>query len=125
MIALRLCWPIFAFWYMWQGATYSLVSTQMNNRKFELENGARYGSRGQTTHTARSILECALLCVNEKSCTNFNFGYGHCTLLPVTTFCRSNTHGWTHGHHPTGKCQQEVFQLNLYDLLDGNGKYRN
>ncbi len=42
MIALRLCWTIFALWYMWWGSTHLLISTQITDAKFGIEKGTRY-----------------------------------------------------------------------------------
>ncbi len=42
MLALRLFWSVFAFWYMqWESTSY-LVSTRMNDDKFELKKRIRY-----------------------------------------------------------------------------------
>ena len=106
MIALRLCWPIFAIWYVCQPATPHLVSAQTNDRKFKIVSGVRYGSKSKPTELpASSMEECAVMCVNEQSCSNFNFGSGQCELLLIS-FCKTDTPGWTHGYNPTGKNNQ-------------------
>ncbi len=103
MISLRLCWPIFALWYMYQGTMSHLVSTQMKSKKFEIESGLHCEKEDQITHTCRSLVECALMCVNDISCSNFNFGSGQCELLSVADFCRTNAPGWVHGYYANGK----------------------
>ncbi len=102
MISLRLYWPILVLWYMCQGTMGHLVSTQVKGREFKIVKGVRYESYDQTTHTVRSMVECALMCVNDISCSNFNFASGQCELLPATS-CTTDAAGWTHGYYPKGK----------------------
>ncbi len=103
MIPLRLCWPTFALWYMCQGTKSHLVSKQINDRIIEIVSGVRYVSAEQTSPAARSVMECALKCVNEKSCSRFNFCSGQCELLLGKTSCRTNASQWSHGYDLTGK----------------------
>ena len=102
MIVLRLCWPIFALWYMWQGAKPQLLSTEVNGGYFEVENGVRQGS-ALAAHGAHSLAECALMCIKEKSCSDFNFGSGQCELLTGEYYDKNVAPGWTHGYYITGK----------------------
>ncbi len=102
MADLRLCWSIFAIWYMRQGTTSHLVSAHMNGMKFGLVNGARCGVRNQTTHTVRNRAECALKCAIEECCSNFNFGFGQCELLSESAPCSTNATIWTHGYYVPG-----------------------
>ncbi len=100
MIAIKLCWPMWALCYMWHRTT---AYTQIRGKTFQIVNGVRSGSGEGTTHTARSMVECALMCANVESCSNFNFVSGQCELLSVTAYCRANTTEWIHGHYLTGK----------------------
>lgn len=104
---------------MCQGFMSQMVSAQMNGRKFEIVKGVRYESREEATLTARSVGECALMCVMQKSCSNFNFGSGQCELVSGTAFCSADAPGWTNGYYLTGKCQRKVTQLKY-----GLAKYR-
>ena len=103
MASLRFCWFVLALWYMCQGTTHQQVSAQINGRKFEIVQGVRYQSGEQTTLTASSMVECAIICVNDKECSNFNSASGQCELLPAGYSSRNNAAGWTHGYYPTGK----------------------
>ena len=100
---LGFCLPLFSLWYTCQGMT-----SQMNDRKFDIVKGVRYGSNLQTTHTARSRLECALMCVNNKSCSNVNFGSGQCELLSAEASCRTEAPAWTNGYYSTGKSENKI-----------------
>ncbi len=123
MISLRLCWPVLAVWYMCQGTIAHLGSTQVSGRKFETVKGVRYESRDETTYTARSIGECALICVNDKSCSNFNFISDQCELLSEAAFCRPDAAGWTHGYYPIGKYQTSCQQVSLSKFTAKQNRY--
>lgn len=103
MIAFMLCWSALQ---LLPGATLHTVSTQMDNRHFELVHGVRFANGILAAVKARSLVECALICVHENSCSDFNFGSGECELLAGSAFCRINAPGWTHGYYPTGKYQR-------------------
>ncbi len=105
MIALKLCWPIFAVWYMLWGSTQLPVSTQITDVKFEIEKGTRYECGVIDSRSARSMLECSAVCAQDETCYGFNFGSGQCELLSATASDRITAPGWTHGYYPTGKCQ--------------------
>ncbi len=96
MIALRLCWLIFALWYMWWASTPHLVSTNMDDVTFVLEKGIRYGCGVTSRRIGRSKLQCASACAKEKSCHGFNFGSGHCELLSEKASGKSYAPGWNH-----------------------------
>ncbi len=124
MISLMLYWHILALLYMCPGTIAHLVSTQINGKKFEIVKGFRYGGGELTTLTARSMGECAIMCVNDKSCSKFNFGSGQCEMLSAAASCRTNAAGWTHGYYPKGKYQtsnrerpqlrgKEIYTLNV------------
>lgn len=102
MIIFSLLWPIFAVLYIWQGATSQMVSTGTNGGYFEVVNGVRYGNV-LLTHGARSLMECAIMCAKEKSCSNFNFGFRQCELVTAGYYDRSVAPGWTHGYYTTGE----------------------
>ncbi len=117
MIALRLCWPMFALWYMWWGSTHVVVSTEVTDTKFEIEKGIRYECGVIDRRSVHSMLECAAGCAKDESGCGFNFGSGHCELLSATTSGRITAPGWIHGYNPAGKCQlrhgpnQSVYKL--------------
>ncbi len=130
MIALRLCWPIFAVFYMCQGTTPHLISTQMIEEKVERVNGVRYKGGSLGTCKVRSMVECALLCVQDKSCSDFNFSLGQCELLSSEATCRTNAPEWTHGYRPTSKYQTKLGQPPQFNMEVGhtsqiNEKLRN
>ena len=104
MIALRLCWPIFALWYMCQ-ETSQLVSTHFDGGFFKLVKGVKHGGLVlDHIHRARTLAECASMCVRETSCSKFNFGtVGECELLSAAASCRYNEPEWTHGYNITGR----------------------
>ena len=104
MIALRLRWLVFAVCCMYQGTTSRLIS----GKTFDLVNGVRYGRGTPAIYRAGSLVECALLCVQDKSCSDFNFGSGQCEIVSSTTPCRTNAPGWSHGYYPTSKYQTSV-----------------
>ncbi len=81
----------------------NMVSTRVNGKKFEMAKGVRYESGEKTTRTARSLVECALMCTIEESCSRFNFASGQCELLSAGPSCRTDAVGWTYGYYPTGK----------------------
>ncbi len=104
MTSLRLCWPIFVLWNMWWGTTPHLVSAQMSDAMFKLEKGIRYQGGVMARRSARSKLQCAAECAQEKSCFGYNFGFRQCELLSRMASGRTNNApGWTHGYYPTGK----------------------
>ncbi len=73
----------------------NMVSAQVNGRNFEIVKGVRYESEVKTTLTAGSLVGCAIKCVNEESCPDFNFASGQCELLSGAASCRTNATGWT------------------------------
>ncbi len=107
MIAIRLCWPIFALWYMCWGTTPHLVSTEMTTGKFKMEKGVRYGCGVLDRRRTRSVLGCSGECTKEKSCYGFNYGSGLCELLSAAAAGRADASGWTHGR-PEGKYKQST-----------------
>ncbi len=111
MISLSLCWPILAVWYMCQGTIAQVVSVQTNEGRFKVENGVRYGSLVLATHSAFSREECAIMCVQDESCSDFNFGQGQCELLSGADSCRTDAIGWTYGYYPTGKYQPVIMVI--------------
>ncbi len=109
MITLRLWWLILALWHMSGTAPY-LVSAQMNSGWFKLVNGGRYGDGAHATRPAASLADCAIMCLQENSCSDFNFGSGQCELLPATVYGTCGAApipGWTHGNNLKGKQQQQ------------------
>lgn len=113
MITMGLCWPIIVLCYICQGTTSYLLSAQTNNEgRFKLVKGVRQVSLGPATHRAYSTEECAIMCAQGKSCSNFNFAFGECELLSVASSCRTYAPGWTHGHYPTGKCKKKRQSIN-------------
>ncbi len=105
MIAFKLCWPIFALWYMCWETTSHLVSTQMSNADFELKYGVRYECGVRERHSCHSMLECAANCAKDRTCYGFNFRHRQCELLSAAASFGTNAPGWIHGYRPTGKCQ--------------------
>ncbi len=101
MMVLRLCWPIFALSYMYHWTTSHIVPAQTNGRIFGLVDGVRDESQAVATQSAASLAECALMCIQDKLCWNFNFGSGQCELLAATS-CRTSAPGWTHGYNQAG-----------------------
>lgn len=103
MIAFRLCWPVFALCWFVPGAPH-VISTLINVGRFKLVNGVGLGSGIQATERASSLAECAIMCVQEKLCSTFNFGSGQCALLFGMASClRANATGYKHGYFLTGK----------------------
>ncbi len=125
MIALRLCWPIFALWYIWQENTSYPVSAQLADRTFELVNGGRYGSGILASRRAGSLMECAAMCLKERSCSDFNYGFSQCELLSATSSCRNIVPGLTHGYHPTGQYQTTPHESPLSLTLSRAGFLEN
>ncbi len=104
MVTLRLCWSIFAVWFLCWGTAPSLVSAQITYAKFELEKEIQYKGGVLDRRSARSILECAWECIEEISCFGFNFWSRECELLSVAASARNNNAPrWTHGHRFAGK----------------------
>ena len=108
MISLRLYRPILAVWYMCQGTMAQVASVQTNEGRFKIENGVRYGSLVLATHSAFIREECAIMCVQDESCSDFNFGHGRCELLSGADSCRTDAEGWSYGYYPTGKYQPVI-----------------
>ncbi len=117
MIALRLCWTIFALWHMWCRSTHLVISAQTTDANFEIEKGIRYGCGVASNRSDGSIIECAAECAKEESCYGFNFLFSQCQLLSATADERITAPGWTHGHYPTGKYQAKYQQNPAYKLV--------
>ncbi len=119
MIAIKLCWPMLALCYMCQRTT---SYTQISGKQFQIVNGVRSGSGEGTTHTARNMADCALMCANVESCSNFNFGSYQCELMSAAASCRTNATEWIHGHYLTSKYQKGS-QKPPQNLKAGCAKY--